>query len=203
MNKEIVLILASASPRRAELMRQIGLEFQVLPSTVHEKTGKARDPKGLAQKLALDKATDVAGKLNGRQGREEVWVLGADTLVWLSGKALGKPRNPADAVRMLKALSGRTHRVVTGLALVLVGGKRTIGGVESTAVTFRDLTESEIRDYVSGGEPLDKAGAYGIQGLAGAFVKKVNGCYFNVVGLPLARLMKMIQEIPGSHPLRH
>jgi septum formation protein len=198
LKNEIKLILASASPRRAELMKQISLKFQVLPSNVKEKVSAVKDPCKLAQKLALDKALDVAKKLEGRQGRAQVWVLGADTLVWLAGKPLGKPRNPADAARMLSRLSGKTHQVITGLALVRVGMPGIIHGVETTAVTFRKLSEKEIIDYVASGEPLDKAGAYGIQGRAGAFVKKINGCYFNVVGLPLARLTELLERIPGS-----
>jgi septum formation protein len=220
--KAIHLILASASPRRAELLKQIGLKFQVMPGTVDEKLRAVKDPRKLAIKLALDKARDVAARLRGRQGRARIWVLGADTLVWLKGRPLGKPRNPGQALRMLRQLSGKTHQVITGLALVMVGynvgairpstgsgqaesplrhpthKSAVFTGVETTSVTFRKLSDHEIRDYVATGEPLDKAGAYGIQGLAGPFVKKINGCYFNVVGLPLARLNQMLQRIPEA-----
>ena len=187
------VILASQSPRRIQLLRQIGWDAAVMPCNVPEEFDTRRTPIDNAKDLALKKARCVAAQV------KEGIIIGADTIVVLDGEMLGKPNNGEDAVRMLERLSGRTHTVVTGVALVEVPGDRSVVEVESTKVTFREIPEEEIREYVDGGSPLDKAGAYGIQDDYGAvFVTRIEGCYYNVVGLPLARLhamMRVFQEL--------
>ncbi|HTY00616.1 MAG TPA: nucleoside triphosphate pyrophosphatase [Bacteroidota bacterium] len=175
------LILASRSPRRLHLLRQIGIEPTVIPCDVPEDFRQDQTPAENAMRLAADKANAVA------RSTSFGCVLGADTIVTLDGLMLGKPVDRADAVRMLTLLSGRVHRVHTGFALVDCPSGKTATGVEETFVHFRDLPAPEIEEYVDGGSPLDKAGAYGIQDDYGAvFVRKVEGCYYNVVGLPLS-----------------
>ncbi len=177
------LILASASPRRAQLLAQIGLEFLVVKSAFSETEIYSEDD---VEEQALAKARAVCNDFP----RE--FVLGADTAVFNAGKALGKPRDENDAAEMLRSLSGQVHSVITGLALIK--GKREITGREKTFVRMRTISEDEIAEYVSSGEPMDKAGAYGIQGRGAVFVEKIEGCYFNVVGLPLARLTAMLES---------
>jgi len=185
-------ILASQSPRRKELLSQLGIRFSILPSRAKERFGKGT-PSAQARRLAVEKAEEVVRRLHQR-GETKGWVLGADTIVVKSGKLLGKPRNAAEASRMLRLLSGATHEVITGLALLPLGlGKPWIAH-ESTKVSFRRLSEPEIADYVASGEPMDKAGAYGIQGKAGVFVKRISGDYFNIVGLPMAKLWMKLHE---------
>ena len=157
-----MLILASGSPRRRELLTQIGVAYMVNPSTYSEESPKKKDPEKYVQAQALGKARDVAGKFPGQ------WVLGADTIVAIDGEMLGKPRNEAAAMEMLRALSGKKHFVYTGIALI--NGHKEYTKVVETKVWFRRLSEKEIKAYVASGEPLDKAGAYGIQGRAAAFV---------------------------------
>jgi septum formation protein len=186
------LILASQSPRRSEILSRLGVRFSILPSRAKERFGKG-SPKAQARRLATEKAAEVVRRLKSR-GAAKGWVLGADTIVVRGGKLLGKPKSDAEARRMLRGLSGQTHEVITGLALLPLGlGKPWIAH-ESTKVSFRDLSEAEISDYVATGEPMDKAGAYGIQGAAGAFVRGIRGDYFNVVGLPMARLSVKLRE---------
>jgi len=182
------LILASGSPRRADLLRQIGLEFEVIPSGVDENEISGSSPQEKALNAALAKALDVARKVG------EGIVIGADTIVVLEGRILGKPSGPQEAIRMLTLLSGKTHRVITGVALVDASSMKVESWVESTSVTFRELSPDEIVEYVETGIPLDKAGAYGIQDKAAAFVKRIEGCYFNVVGLPLAALIERLRK---------
>jgi len=188
----VPIILASASPRREALLTQIGLPFRVEPSSVsEEKARRPGDPASFVEQAALAKAEEVAARI--RDGL----VLGADTVVVIGRQVLGKPASAAQARRMLERLSGATHRVYTGLALVQVkGGKvrRRRTAHEVTAVTMRRLTPQDIAGYVATGEPLDKAGGYGIQGCGAMLVERIEGCYFNVVGLPLARLAKMLGE---------
>ena len=179
------LVLASASPRRQELLRTAGISFTVRPAAIDERVLPGENPEAYVSRLAAAKAR--ACWLPG-----EV-TLGADTVVTLDGLLLGKPSDDADARRMLRLLSGRTHQVLTGVCLY--DGSETRSAVEITEVEFLDLSDEEIEQYVAGGEPLDKAGAYGIQGEASKFVKRVNGCYFNVVGLPLARVYGFIRSI--------
>jgi septum formation protein len=176
------LILASQSPRRKILLKQIGLKFRVFPSHVAEVLSARQTPGDNAKRIAFEKASEVAARL--RKGI----VVGADTIVVLDHHVLGKPSSKEDARRMLKLLSGREHSVYTGFALIDVESKNHVTGVEETKVRFRSLEEKEIVDYVDSGSPMDKAGAYGIQDDFGAvFIEKVNGCYYNVVGFPLAR----------------
>jgi septum formation protein len=183
------LILASQSPRRKILLKQIGLKFRVIKSHVEEIISPRQSPGENAQRIALEKATDVASRL--RKGI----VIGADTIVVLDHHVLGKPNSKDDAKRMLKILSGREHSVFTGFALIDVESKNKVVGVEETKVKFRRLEEQEISAYVDSGSPMDKAGSYGIQDDFGAvFVQKVNGCFYNVVGFPLARFYSTYQR---------
>jgi len=176
-------ILASRSPRRLVLLSQIGLSVHVRSCDVPEEFDDAETPAQNAERLARLKAECVAGTV------AEGIILGADTIVVIDGQILGKPVGAADAVRMLGLLSGRTHTVYTGFALIDKPSGTMRSGVEETRVTFRQIPLSEIEEYVSGGSPLDKAGAYGIQDDYGAvFVTRIEGCYYNVVGLPLARV---------------
>ena len=180
------LVLASASPRRVQLLRQAGAKFTVVdPGPDRAWPGEA-EPRHGVRALALDKARRVAGKKSGSV------VIGADTVVVARGLRLGKPENAAEAEAMLGRLQGRTHEVWTGLAVIRDGEQRT--AAECTRVQFAKLTPEEIAAYVRSGEPLDKAGAYGIQGLGGIFVRKIDGDYTNVVGLPLARLRALLTE---------
>jgi len=180
------VVLASASPRRVALLRQVGLAFTVVdPGPDRDWPGQA-EPRHGVRALALEKARRVAGR------RPEALVLGADTVVVARGVRLGKPSGEAEALEMLKRLQGRTHEVWTGIALVLGREQRT--AAEVTKVQFARLDDAELRAYVRTGEPLDKAGAYGIQGQAAQFVRRIEGDYSNVVGLPLARLRQMLKE---------
>ncbi len=186
MNKPI--ILASNSPRRRELLRQIGLQFNSDPADVDERRLPGEGAERYALRVALDKAR-VAAKRAG-QGI----VIAADTIVVLGDTVLGKPAGAADAERMLALLSGRMHRVITGLAIMDAETGKMKTGAAITSVWFRDLLPAEIRSYVATGEPLDKAGAYGIQEKGALLVQKIEGCYFNVVGLPLSLLGEMLRE---------
>lgn len=190
------LILASTSPRRRWLLEQVGLSFEVADSALDESTvgGGGRPPRELTQALALAKAGAVAGRLARSLAPHEAVVLGADTVVVLDGEVLGKPRDAAEAVGMLGRLQGRTHAVVTGVALVEPGGGRPVTAAEITNVTMRPLSPEQIRAYVASGEPLDKAGAYAIQGLGSVLVTRIEGCFYNVVGLPLALTADLLRR---------
>ncbi len=181
------LILASASPRRSALLSQIGLTFEIFPSEIEEPIpAKNLSPEKVTQKLAKLKARAVAERYT------EGVVIGADTLVLFKKQLLGKPKNREDAKSMLSRLSGKTHRVVTGVALIDVKKKTETTWAEVTKVCFRELCADEIDNYIQSGEAKDKAGAYGIQGRGAAFVKRIDGCYFNVVGLPLASFVEKL-----------
>lgn len=181
------VILASSSPRRLQLLQQIGIEAEVRPAAFDElSTGKMADEVVLTN--AVGKCQAVCAACG-----DKMPMIAADTVVVLDGKILGKPKDAADAVRMLTELSGRTHKVLTGVAVSFQG--RQLAEVCETEVIFRTLTAAEIADYVATGEPLDKAGAYGIQGRGAVFVEKINGCYNNVVGLPLTRLHLMLAKL--------
>jgi septum formation protein len=183
------LILASQSPRRKILLKQIGLKFRVIPSHVSEVLSPNESPGDNAKRIAIDKASEVAARL------KKGIVIGADTIVVLDHHVLGKPTSKDDAKRMLKLLSGREHSVYTGFALIDVESKKHVAGVEETKVRFRKLDEKEIVSYIDSGSPMDKAGSYGIQDDFGAvFVEKVNGCFYNVVGFPLARFYSTLQR---------
>ena len=190
------LILASRSPRRLQLLKQIGMSPTVIPCDIPEVFDPSRSAEENASSLALQKALHVA-----REVPDGV-VIGADTIVVLGGEMLGKPDGPRDAVRMLRSLSGRTHSVVTGFALVDRPSGRRTTGAERTDVTFRRLPAEEIEEYVAGGSPLDKAGAYGIQDDYGAvFVTRIEGCFYNVVGLPLSRFHTALQEFAADRSI--
>lgn len=183
------LILASQSPRRKILLKQIGLKFRVIPSHVSEVLSPNESPGDNAKRIAIDKASEVAARL------KKGIVIGADTIVVLDHHVLGKPTSKDDAKRMLKLLSGREHSVYTGFALIDVESKKHVAGVEETKVRFRKLDEKEIGSYIDSGSPMDKAGSYGIQDDFGAvFVEKVNGCFYNVVGFPLASFYSTLQR---------
>lgn len=209
------LVLASASPRRRELLAQAGFEFEVCPAHIAEEPRPGEDPVAYVTRLAREKAeavmqgTEKQGPRDrGNEGvekqgtrkrgheasvgaRDEIVVLGADTTVTLDGHILEKPRDAEDAARMLRMLSGRTHQVITGVAVVDESGAEV--AAEVTAVRFVTLSDEEIAAYVATGEPMDKAGAYGIQGLAAKWIPRIEGCYFNVVGLPLALVAAMLE----------
>lgn len=184
------LILASNSPRRRELLRNAGFQFDVRPSGIEENRLPGESPEDFARRLARDKARDVA-----RQSAPGSLVLGADTVVAINGEILEKPVDAADAARMLRMLSGQTHRVITGVCLVRVPEAVLAWTHETTLVTFRNLTEEEIGSYIESGEPFDKAGGYAIQGLASRFVPRIEGCYFNVVGLPIPLVYEILRSI--------
>ena len=177
------IVLASGSPRRQELLRQIGLDFTVRPSQAAEAYPEGLAPRQSVEYIAREKAEAVA------RSPEEI-VITADTMVFLDGAPLGKPRDASDALRMLTALQGRTHTVCTGVTVARGGTLLTES--EETFVTFRGATEGELLSYIRTGEPMDKAGAYGIQGLGALFVEGIAGDYYNVVGLPLLRLSRML-----------
>ena len=189
------LVLASASPRRATLLSQIGLTFDVHPSDVVESSLDIRSDNPaveVTQKLALLKAATVA------QHFDEAIIIGADTLVSLDGELLGKPTDDKNAFEMLTHLNDTSHEVVTGVALVDAGTGREVVWAETTQVYFRELRNDEIATYIASGEASDKAGAYGIQGRGAAFVRRIEGCYFNVVGLPLASFVEHLSNFQSS-----
>lgn len=181
-----MLVLGSASPRRAALLREMGVPFAVLASDVPETPEPGEAPASFARRAAIDKGAAVA------RLRPGAWVLAADTVVAVAGEILGKPRDAADARRMLRALSGRAHEVLTGVALFAPGGACVEARAVCTAVTFRPLSDAEIAAYVASGEPADKAGAYAIQGGAAGFVRDVNGSVSNVIGLPVDEVRELL-----------
>ncbi len=182
------IILASESPRRRELLKLAGIPFRVEPAHADESALPGESPKGHVRRLALLKAQTVAAR------RGKGLVLGADTVVVVDGIILGKPASKAEARRMLNLVSGRAHEVLTGIALVDAATGRALSAVERTTVFVKPLSKKEIEEYVKTGEPMDKAGAYGIQGLFSVYVKGIRGCFFNVVGLPLPRLFELVKE---------
>jgi septum formation protein len=184
------LILASASPRRAEILRDAGMAFSVLSSAVDETLIPGETPQDLVRRLALAKAELVAARAVG-----PAIVIAADTIVALESAILGKPRTSDDARQMLEKLSGRTHSVVTGVALIRLPDAERREFIETTQVHFASVSQDEIAKYLASGEPFDKAGAYAIQGLGARFIPRIDGCYFNVVGLPLSRLCKELAEL--------
>ncbi len=181
------LVLASASPRRADLLRRLGLEFSIDPSHIPEDGVDGETPGEHAERLAREKAVEVRDRHPGSL------VLAGDTVVVLAGKVLGKPRDRSEAVEMLLSLQGRTHTVMSGLALAFPEGA-VRSGVLATGVTFRPMDGEMARRYVETGEPMDKAGAYGIQGYGSALVQEIRGDYHTVVGLPLPLLLDLLQE---------
>lgn len=200
MMKKWHIILASASPRRRELLAQLGLSFDVEPACGEEKVQAGLAPERMVQNLAYAKADEIRA---GHQGRSDdgsrasdgrtTLIIGADTIVVKDGKILGKPANDDQAFRMLQTLSGTTHQVYTGVAVL--SPEWEVRFSEKTDVTFYAMSDEEISAYIKTGEPMDKAGAYGIQGAGARFVKEIHGDYFNVVGLPIGRLYQVLKEI--------
>ena len=189
------IYLASASPRRKELLKQVGLSFKTMPSTVEEKITKT-EPSEVVEELSYQKAVDVCGRLV-NEGAEDFVVIGADTVVSCWGEILGKPNDKEDAVRMLGRLKGGSHQVYTGVTLAWKNkgiSPMYFTFSECTDVTMYDMTEEEIRKYVDSGEPMDKAGAYAIQGLCAAYIQGICGDYNNVVGLPVGRVWQELKN---------
>jgi septum formation protein len=186
----MTLILASASPRRSELLRNAGIPFTVEPAHVPEQALGGEQPLVYARRLARDKVRAIFAR------HPDNVVLGADTIVIADGHLLEKPHDAEDAVRMLHLLSGRSHEVVTGVCLLAPGFEST--EVEITEVQFSALADAEIAAYVATGEPMDKAGAYAIQGIASRWVERIDGCYFNVVGLPVPRVYRMLKKLAAE-----
>lgn len=184
------LVLASASPRRAQILRDAGMRFEIAHADVSESRERGESARILTRRLAQAKAHAIATKL-GKEPPEAI-VIGADTIVQVNGKLLGKPPSPRAAREMLTKLGGRTHRVVTSVVAIRLPDHAEAIATESTRVRFAPLSTDEIAAYVATGEPLDKAGAYAVQGIGGRFIERIDGCYFNVVGLPLARLYRML-----------
>jgi septum formation protein len=187
------IILASASPRRAEILRNAEIQFEVRATDVDESRLTDEFPGDYVRRLALAKARSAATEYRGLG--DEALVFGADTVVVVDADVLGKPVSQDDARSMLRRLSGRVHEVHTGLALLSSSGAKQRVVEEITRVQFAPLSEEEIEDYIATGEPFDKAGAYGIQAIGGRYVTRIEGCYFNVMGLPLARLWSLLREL--------
>jgi septum formation protein len=184
---DIGVVLASGSPRRRQLLDLIGIPHEVRPSNIDESLKGRESPRKHAERLAREKATAVASK------DSNVVTIAADTIVVIDKKILGKPSNAVDAGSMLSLLNGRKHTVVTAVAVAR--GQKLKSGVEEVAVTFRNLTEDEIDAYIATGEPMDKAGAYGIQGFGATIVKRIEGDYFAVMGLPIVKLVLLLGEL--------
>jgi septum formation protein len=183
---KVRLILASASPRRADLLASAGFTFDVMPVELDEGVADGESPEAYVERLACEKARQVARRNSGRL------VIGADTTVVIDERILGKPAGDGEAVEMLRMLSGRVHRVMTGVAVVRDG--TAVSEVVTTEVRFLHMSEFEISWYVASGEPHDKAGAYGVQGLASRFVERIDGSYSNVVGLPVATVYRLLKS---------
>ena len=182
------LILASSSPRRRELLQSIGLTFEVIPSSVPEVAENGEAVERYVRRLSQSKAAEIAA------GNRDAWVIGADTVVWLDGHLLEKPIDFADAVRMLEIICGRTHTVYTGVTLINAQSGYAETSVTRSEVTMHPLSRQEIEWYVGTGEPMDKAGAYAVQGIGAMFIDRIDGNYTNVVGLPLATLFEMMKR---------
>lgn len=185
----VQIVLASASPRRREILEQVGLPFAVVPSSAEEHIDDGVAPSLMVQSLSLLKAADVA-----KSQPKNTLVIGADTIVVYGDEILTKPKDAENAKEMLRRLSGECHSVLTGLTVMRCSDGKSVSVTEETKVYFKKLSEKEITSYVNTKEPLDKAGGYGIQGLGGLFVEKIDGDYYNVVGLPLSRLGKLLSE---------
>ena len=183
------MILASGSPRRRELLEGMGVDFRVIEPEIEERPREGEPPASFVRRLAVEKARKVA------EVHPSSWVLGADTVVVLEGEIMGKPQGASEAASMLRRLSGKVHQVLTAFALVNLAEGRQITGLETTEVKFVPMDETDIRWYISTGEPLGKAGAYAIQGRGGVFVEWVRGSYSNVVGLPLAQLLPHLKAL--------
>lgn len=183
------IILASASPGRKELLEKIGLKFEVMPSEIKENINEKTFSRELIENLALEKVMDVKEKIN-----YPALVIGSDTVVVVNDTILGKPESREDAVRMLKLLSGRTHQVISAIAVIDTQTGKVLSDSVKSDVTFRELSDSEIYSYIDTGEPMDKAGAYAIQGIASIFISSICGCYTNIVGISVYKLVEMLKE---------
>ncbi|WP_408954918.1 Maf family protein [Natroniella sp. ANB-PHB2] len=180
------VILASSSPRRRKLLNKLGIKFEVRPSKINEKKVKEDKPNKLVQKLSFLKAKDVIDS-------QDELVIAADTVVSIDNKILGKPKGFDEAYQMLTKLSGRQHQVLTGITVMTA--QKSLTDYQITTVNFKELAAQEIKEYIATGEPFDKAGSYGIQGIGAVFVKEINGCFYNVVGLSLYSLRIMLTEL--------
>lgn len=183
------LVLASASPRRAAILRQLGIDFEQVVSRIVDEQTETDTPKDHVLLLSKRKAEDIVQRTSAR------WILGADTIVVVRDRIMGKPDDADSAVRMLSELSGNVHRVLTGLTLIDTQINRALSQYEETTVWIRQLSSGEIDEYIATGEPLDKAGAYAIQGLGATLVERIEGCYYNVVGLPVVRMIDMMRSL--------
>lgn len=183
------IILASSSPRRIEILKTLNVNFDVIPSVCDEQVEKC-SPVDTVIKLSKNKALNVEKRINDKK-----IIIAADTIVYCKGLILGKPKSMDDAFKMLKLLSGTSHEVITGLCIIDCRNNKILSDFEKTTVYFDELSDDDIRSYIATGEPMDKAGAYGIQGMGGLFVKKIEGCYFNVVGLPVNKLYGMLRKM--------
>lgn len=188
MKTRFPIILASQSPRRRYLMKQVGIEFTVIASLCEERVDPGLSPEACVAQLAAQKAMDIAVQ------NRDAWVIGADTIVVIDGKVLGKPSSKAQAISMLRQLSGRTHQVLTAFALIHLTSGKTICRTVSTDVLFKPLSDAEIAWYIGTDEPFDKAGAYALQGIGAFMVKAVYGSYTNVIGLPICELVESLAE---------
>jgi len=183
------IILASASPRRKQLLKSLNIDFEVIPSQIEENIDEENFSFELIEKLALEKAQDVAVKID-----VPAVVIGSDTVVVINEHILGKPKDKDEAFQMLKLLSGRAHKVISAIAIVDTITQKIITDHVVSEVTFKNLTDSEIYSYIETGEPMDKAGAYAIQGLGSKFISSISGCYNNIVGISLSKLVEMLKE---------
>lgn len=190
------IILASSSPRRIEILNNLGVNFEIMPSN-YEEIIDNKPPEELVKFLAYNKALEVAKRIN-----SDSIIVAADTMVFSNNRMLGKPKTTDEAYMMLKSLSGKAHDVMTGICLISQSEDKQYLDYEVTRVYFKDLSEEEIHNYIASKEPLDKAGAYGIQGLGGFFVKRIEGCYFNVMGLPVYKLYNGFREMGVNLLLR-
>ena len=191
---DLRVILASASPRRRDLLTMIGIRHDVVPADIDETYLPGEPPLAHAERLAREKGTAVAARY------PEALTIAADTIVVIDEQVLGKPRDVADATRMLRQLSGRTHTVFTAVAVVRAG--RVESGVEAVTVTFRHLTDAEIGAYIATGEPMDKAGSYGIQGFGAIIVERIDGDFFAVMGLALGRMVQLMRRLGARYDFR-
>ena len=188
------VILASASPRRRDLLTMIGIAHEVIPADVDETYGPEEVPRAHAERLAREKASVLAARA------PDAVIIAADTIVVVDGDVLGKPRDADEAARMLRRLAGRTHTVFTAVAVAR--GAKMLSGVEEVGVTFRPLDDATITSYVATGEPMDKAGAYGIQGYGAAIVERIDGDYFAVMGLAIGRMLALLRELGFRYDFR-
>ncbi|WP_239615201.1 Maf family protein [Cohnella mopanensis] len=193
------LVLASASPRRQELISLLGLPVRILPSEVSEETPDQWSPVEIVEGLALRKALAVKEKLTDSSDESSI-IVGSDTIVVLNGKVMGKPTNEQDAGHMLEQLSGQTHEVFTGVSCIRVSDEKAVTSHRVTKVTMRKLSTDQIARYVATGEPMDKAGAYGIQEIGSLLIESIEGDYFNVVGLPVSLLAVLLEQFDITLP---